>query len=496
MIESMVESNAMKQVLSRAEARAFDLSAVAKGVPSLLLMENAGRAATDVIVSRYGVIGHALVVCGVGNNGGDGWSVARGLVVRGWTVAVCEIGATQHRSNDALVQREAFVIFGRMVMMSALADELANASLVVDALFGTGLSRAIAGPEHAAIAAINAAGKPVVALDLPSGIDADTGVELGISIRATDTICFAAIKRGLVANVGLRHAGTVHVVDIGVPMAGNNASAAMFDAAAASEHIKPRVTDVNKVRAGHVLIIGGSPGKGGAGELCALGALRAGAGLVSLASRSEHETLSMPEIMRITAASLRFDKWNAIVIGPGMGIDLDARSLLSHALANFSGPMVLDADALGLLTDADRLTANIVLTPHAGELARMLGVSWQTVEADRFGSVRAASERYGATVVLKGPRTLIASPSHCIVVNSSGSPALAVAGSGDVLAGVIGAMMCELPAPAAAACGVFVHGLAGEVSHDRGLLASEIANAVPHILQRATNAEAQTARRR
>jgi ADP-dependent NAD(P)H-hydrate dehydratase / NAD(P)H-hydrate epimerase len=477
------ESRRMKPVFSRAEASAFDAAAVAKGVPSLLLMENAGRAAADVIVARYGHPGDALVVCGVGNNGGDGWSVARGLVVRGWSVAVCEIGDIQRRTPDANTQRQAFLSFGSLLPMEALASDLASTDLVIDAIFGTGLCRPIVAEAHSAIVAVNAACKPVVALDLPSGIDADTGGELGISVCASDTICFAAIKRGLLANVGLRHAGNIHVVDIGVPITGVSAGAQLFDADALRTYIRPRALDVNKVRAGHVLIIGGSPGKGGAGELCALGALRTGAGLVSLATRSADETLTMPEIMRITTASLRFEKWHAVVVGPGMGLDAEARELLCHVVADFAGPMVIDADALGLLSSTDKLSSNIVLTPHAGELARMLNVPWEKIESDRFGAVREASDRYGATVVLKGPRTLVATPCQGIVVNSSGSPALAVGGSGDVLAGVIAAFMCELPPSIAAACGVFVHGLAGEVLQDRGLLASEIANAVPQVLQ-------------
>ncbi len=501
----------MTPVLSRAQMRAFDAHAVTQGrVASLLLMENAGRGATDVLVREVLGAGPAgprvVIVCGSGNNGGDGLVVARHLLVRGVQPAVVLAGDTQRLSPDARANFEAWRGVGGQVhelavegSLSQLKNEVGRSAVVVDALLGTGLDRPIEGWLAQVVGVINAAPGRRFAIDVPSGLDADTGAALGVAVEAHVTVTFAHYKLGLLTPGGSRLAGRVHVVDIGVPgalVAHTGVTAQLIEAADVSAWIGPRPPGEHKTAAGHVVIVAGSAGKIGAPQLVARGALRAGAGVATIATWPEAATAIESHVVEVMtarierreiAASLRaiLVGKRSLVVGPGFGVDDDARLAVESVLSAWQGPMVVDADALTLLAGRSgslRAAKNAVLTPHPGEAGRLLGKTAREVEADRFGAARELVAATGAVVVLKGAHTIVASPDGRMAVSPIACPALATAGSGDVLAGIIGATACSLPPFEAACAGVMVHGRAGEAwsrAHggaDRGMLASEIAD--------------------
>jgi NAD(P)H-hydrate epimerase len=502
-------------VLSRAEMRAFDAHAIAQGVPGVVLMENAGRGATDVLVRELlgGRVQHAriAIVCGPGNNGGDGLVVARHLLLRGAEPTVILCGARERVSGDARTNLDAWEGLGQTALviesdaaLDSLRAALAHAEVVVDALFGTGLDRALAGLAASVVREVNAAARPVLAIDLPSGVDADTGAVLGAAVCATCTVTFAALKPGLVTPLGRRHAGAVHVVDIGVPPPRATTvgpSVRVLEERDVAAWLAPRPLDAHKYRAGHVAVLGGSRGKLGAALMAGESALRGGAGAVTLASFPEATRALEARVVELMTYELdpadpraSLDRLlvgkRSIVAGPGFGTDDRARASVEHALASWAGPLVLDADALTLFAGRPHALAQskakLVLTPHSGEAARLLGLTAEAVEADRFSAARTLSSRTGAVVLLKGAFTLVARDEE-ILVCPRGTPALATAGSGDVLAGLVGALACALDPVEAAAAGAWIHAVAGErwaASHgDRGLLASELTAEVPHVLR-------------
>ncbi len=506
----------MKPVLSRAQMRDFDAHAIqACRVPSLVLMENAGRGATDVI-ERHALGGSAsgryvVVVCGAGNNGGDGYVIARHLRGRGARVDVFSAVEPSKLRGDAKANHDAFVGVGGSVAVVAggsrgeLDRSLAEADVVVDALFGTGLDRPIVGELAAVVLAMNGARGKRIAIDLPSGLDADTGVALGTCVRADVTVTFAHAKLGLLTPHGASVSGVLHVVDIGVPGDLGPASAPaaeLLEARDVSRLLEPRGRDVHKYDAGSVAVFAGASGKVGAALLVARAALRSGAGLATICSWEDSVDALRARVTEEMVAPLArgagmtasldavLERKRAVVAGPGFGTDADASAAVRALVTRWKGPAVYDADALTIFAGAPEAFAEAattaVLTPHAGEAARLLGTTSSGVESDRFASARALAARARAVVVLKGAHTLVADPSGRVVVNPSTCAALATAGSGDTLAGILGAMLCALPAFDAACAAVFVHARAAEVwSHahgDRGLLASEIADGVPDVL--------------
>lgn len=500
----------MKPVLSCAEMREFDRRASDEGAtPSLLLMENAGRGAADVLHARYPGARAFLVVTGAGSNGGDGFVVARRLLTLGARVTVLASVSPERLSGGAATNQLAFAgIGGAMLQGAAALAELGAATaadVVVDALFGTGLARPLAGEPLAFVEAMNASAAHRVALDLPSGISGDTGAVLGAAVRAELTITFGHRKRGSCTPSGASHGGELVVADIGVPPALAERAAygaALLEAADVTELVARRDSLSHKGRSGRVLVLAGSPGKIGAALLVARGALRAGAGLVTVAALPDAAArleLRVTEAMtaRLDPSALEasldplLGATDVVAIGPGIGLDEHARRLVDHVLLRSDCSIVADADALTHLAGrVERLLAapgRIVLTPHAGELGRLLGTSAAEVEADRFAAVTALAERSGKIALLKGAFTLIAEPGERVVVNSSGHSLLATGGSGDVLTGVIAALSVPSGPQLGARAGAFVHGLAAErlaaERHvDRGVLASEIADAVPLAL--------------
>jgi NAD(P)H-hydrate epimerase len=506
-------------VLSRAQMRAFDAHAIELcKVPSLVLMENAGRGAADVI-EREMLGGRAegkrvAIVCGAGNNGGDGFVVGRHLHARGARVEAWLAGDLAKMTSDCRANHDAFAGLGGRVdvlvpsALDPLRVALAGSDVVIDALFGTGLDRPIGDLFAGVVTFINDARARKVALDVPSGMNADTGVAMGTAVRADLTVTFAHLKLGHVTGHGAHLSGTVRVVDIGVPSTLRaDHAAALVEARDVRSLLGPRPVDSHKYRAGHVAVLAGSRGKVGAALLAARGALRGGAGAATIVTWPDAAVALESRVVEIMTARIgegegagealcgeidaALANKRAVVVGPGFGTGDRAREAVRHLLGTYRGPIVADADALtmhaGALGDFAASGGRAILTPHAGELARLLGTASDEVESDRFGAARAAAARAQSVVLLKGPFTVIAAPDGRLVVNSTGNPALATAGSGDVLAGITGALAGLLPPFEAAWCAAYLHGAAGDAwkaTHgDRGLLASEIADAVPAVLR-------------
>lgn len=508
----------MHPVLSREQIRSFDRYAIQHcSVPGLVLMENAGRGACDIFVEHLARAHgrspdsvRVLLVCGVGNNGADGLVLARRLLVVGASPEVVLLGQIADLRGDASVNAGAFLGIGGRVLelvdsqLSALELRLRECHFVVDAVFGTGLSRDVGGFQRGAIELMNASGKPCVALDIPSGLDADTGRVLGICTRPELTITFAHRKLGQLMSGGAAHCGRLLLADIGVPAGlvtavGN--SAWCVEASDVRACLKRLSTPAHKGEAGRVLVVAGSPGTVGAAQLAARGAQRAGAGLVTIASFPEVIRAlegSAWETMTLTVESSRWEQLDvalraadSVVLGPGIGLGAQSDELVARVLANYRGRLIVDADALSLFSDraADLASfpAELVLTPHPGEAGRLLGVPSKDIEADRFGALQALVARTGAAVLLKGRRTLVGASQQLPFINTSGNDALATAGSGDVLAGLVAALACELLPHEAAFSGAWLHGAAAESCSRksgarRGLLAREIADSLPGVI--------------
>ncbi len=513
----------MRPVLSRDEMRNFDRHAIESAkVPSLLLMENAGRGAADTLYAKFGASRRAVVCCGSGNNGGDGFVVARRLMTLGVRVHVLCSAPLERLTTDAKVMREAYEALGgktEALTVEALEAWLGpqgpEASVVVDALLGTGLEREIQSPLREVIEAINGSGAPVVSLDIPSGLHTDTGVVLGTAVRASLTVCFGHAKLGLMTPVGLAHSGELVVTDIGVPsnlytQVGQSAWA--VDASDLGTMLRAREPGAHKGDSGRIGVLAGSPGTIGAAHLVARGALRAGAGLVTLLNIDSVITRLEGQVRETMTARLDESslsdslanvtaKLQALAIGPGLGTG-DASRTLVHAALELPCAKVFDADALTILADNPKslrlCQGRAVITPHPGEAARLLGVTTAAVESDRFASVRRLVDLTGCVTLLKGARTLIAGPEQLPHINLTGSPTLATGGAGDVLTGIIGALLAHSAPFQAALLGAGIHGLCGELwsarmGSDRGMLASEIADEIPRaIAQLSTGGQSLT----
>lgn len=502
----------MIPLLTRQESRAIDQHATdALGVPGLLLMENAGRGAADVIQRELGprlrAHGQVVVVGGPGQNGGDAWVVARHLRSAGVSVRCFIVGDPARVHGDAAVNLAALTGLGlqpAVIDGSGLVDfasASAEASLLIDGLFGTGLDRAVEGLFAGVIETMAACGRPIAALDLPSGVDADTGAVLGVAVPATLTVTFAARKRGHLQYPGRALTGALHCVGLGVP-APRDAQALCVQPADVAAALPLRAGDAHKGTAGHVLIVAGAPGRTGAALLSGRGALRVGAGLVTLASGAEGAmaldakvvelmTAALPEVPEALGEALArlAEGKRSAVVGPGLGTDAGGRSMARTAALGLALPCVIDADGLtAFAEDPGALRAAAgprVLTPHPGEAAALLGTDSAGVQADRHGSAARLAEASGQVVVLKGAGSIVAAPGGRCWVCDRGTPALGVAGTGDVLSGCIGALLGCLPPVEAAYCGVFLHALAGErvAVGDRGVLAAEVADGLPGALQ-------------
>lgn len=476
----------MQPLLTRDAVRALDAAAIAKGVIGRVLMENAGRGATDVLLEALGDhLGAITIVGGPGANGGDAWVVARHLRTRGIdcrAILVADLAKVRGDARANLDALEALGVDVEIVVPSQVGSlRLEGSSLIVDGLFGTGLDRPIAGGYGALIDEIANTHAPVLALDMPSGVDATTGEKLGVAVRADVTATFAALKAGLFQYPARGLAGDVHLVDIGVPPA-VGADTWLIEDEDCRSWLGRRAPDAHKGSAGHVLVVGGE--KAGAAQLASLGAMRAGAGWVTLVGAPPPRS----EIMSAESIEEALVGKGAFVLGPGLGLDARGRDLSESMGIDAEIPGVLDADALTFWAEAgiEKLKAAKaprVLTPHPGEAARLLGMRSVEVQKKRYEVAAELAERSGQVVVLKGAGSIIASD-RLQRVSDAGTPALGVAGTGDVLAGVIGTLLLSLSPADAAAAAVHWHARAGELAatSDRGLFAGEVADALPRFL--------------
>jgi hydroxyethylthiazole kinase-like uncharacterized protein yjeF len=486
-------------LLSVAQVRALETRAIAAaGGDGRVLMRRAATAALQSLRARWSTARGFTVLCGGGNNGGDGWMMARlgraaGLDARVlWTTPPDALrGEAAQAASEALAAGVPALEF---TATSAVAGALARADVLVDALLGIGLTTPVRAPVAAAIEAINAAGRPVLALDVPSGLCADSGRVLGCAVRAEATVSFIALKSGLLLGAGPDHSGALSVDDLGVdPPGPQEISWQRIVGAQVRAAIPPRPRDAHKGQNGHVFVVGGGEGMPGAARLAGEAALRVGAGRVTVlcaASSATAIVASRPELMvralepdaaaAAARSSMLLEAADVIVTGPGLGRDLWAQRVLEAVRAS-GKPTVFDADALHLLDGAP--PADCVLTPHPGEAAQMTGLTSAAIQADRPRALRALVDRHSAVVVLKGAGTLIGQRGRVPSICDRGHPVLAAPGTGDVLAGAIGGLLAQTGDPwGAAMAAVWLHARAGEIlgrAGDRGVLAGEVAATLP-----------------
>jgi len=514
----------MRPILTADEMRAADAWTIVHGSPGTTLMENAGLAVARAIESRFGKERRVAIVCGLGNNGGDGFVVAR-VLKSDWT-RVYVIGDPEKLKGDARHHydrlrkeraRLQVAVIRSEAEWTAVQGELGRASLLVDALLGSGVDGA---PRELAALAIEgirrerARGARVVSVDLPSGVPTDGGAFDWKTVEADLTVTFAAKKPCLVFSPASELAGSVVVASIGIPdeaLQFNDRGFRFFELEEddARAVFPPRPKDSHKGQFGHVLIVAGSVGKAGAALLAARGAFRTGAGLVTVASVGEVcrlVTAAQPEVMtlnlgegaecgevpraaaRVLELAANID---AVVIGPGLGRGDKTQEFVLDVVARCPRPVVIDADGLyslraqtlSRIAQRDHAT---ILTPHPGEMGQLLGLATADVQKDRVKALRRAVTDTRSTVVLKGRHTLIGNLRSEVWLNPTGSPSLASAGTGDVLAGAIGAIVARgVPADAAAAAGVYIHGLAGERAGKRmpwGVVAGDVVEALPKAI--------------
>jgi hydroxyethylthiazole kinase-like uncharacterized protein yjeF len=490
----------MLELLTTAEMTEADRLTIAGGVPGIELMERAGLAVADAAVARPGR--HVLIVAGPGNNGGDGFVAARVLAERGCSVRVSFVGDQSRLKGDAAIAA------GRWSgpVEQATPASLAECDLIIDALFGAGLDRAVEGLPAAIIEATNASGVPVIAIDLPSGVNGTTGAVMGVAVNAVQSVTFFRRKVGHLLLPGRLHCGTVQVADIGIPASvlSTIKPSAFMNRPALWGHSFPRPTVAgHKYSRGHAVVVSGGLPTTGAGRLAARGALRAGAGLVTIASPRAALTINAEATLAIMvrpvdgaaelAAFLADKRHNAVVLGPGGGVGDALREQAGAALAS-GAAVVLDADALssfahepGVLTDmiAEGPKRSVVLTPHEGEFARL----FKAIHEDhhlhsKLEKTRIAARTSGAVVLLKGADTVVAAPDGRATIADNAPPTLATAGAGDVLAGMITGLLAQgMPAFEAASAAVWLHGEAAN-EFGPGLIAEDLPEALPAVYRR------------
>ena len=491
--------NSPQPLFRVAQVRDIDARAIREGgIAGYELMSRAAAAALALLRLRWPMARRIGVACGPGNNGGDGYVLARlargeGLDVRLLALPAAANGSAELKTAIAQWHESG----GNSV---AFESDLPEVDVWVDALFGTGIKRAPEGIGRELIERINASQKPVLALDIPSGLDADSGHAPGACMRASATICFIAGKRGLYTGYARDVTGDVVVDDLQVAPSGFSGiepSAFLLTPDLLPAGLAPRHRNAHKGEYGHVLCVGGEHGMGGAVRLCAEAALRAGAGLASVATRGSgvaallaarpeamtHAVENVDALLPLLAAA------DVLAVGPGLGQGEWGRALYAAAIA-CGKPLILDADGLNLLAEDPQVLPQAILTPHPGEAARLLASSTQVVQRDRFAAVEALVEKYRCVVVLKGAGTLVAAPGGTLRVIGAGNPGMATGGMGDVLTGIIASLHAQhLPAFDAASYGALLHGAAADaaarIDGERGLLPSDL---FPH-LRRMVNPE-------
>lgn len=507
------------KLLTAAQMQEMDRRTIEEiGIPGAVLMENAGRGMTDRIHAKFINLapGPVLILAGKGNNGGDGYVIARHLIEKGWQVRTLVLAKREDIRGDARLNLGILENCGGAITFAPTQEILAEATsaapeprLVVDALLGTGLTKAVKGKYAAAIDWINRSSAAVAAVDIPSGLDASTGKIHGCCVAADLTATFGFAKIGQVSYPGAGKVGELAVIDIGIPRtvaAAAGDDCLLVTAAVARGFLPPRPADGHKGTFGHLLVAAGSIGKTGAAIMTCEAALRAGCGLVTLACPAAVQPVVASQLTEVMSAALTDvegemslqalsvleqlaqDK-QALAIGPGLGLAQETAELARHLIAESPLPLVVDADGLTALTDhleilQQRAQRPTVLTPHPGEMARLAGMTVQEIQSDRVSAARAFAQRHKVVVVLKGARTVIALPDGRIRINASGHAGMASGGMGDVLTGMIASLLAQgLEVGTAAALGVYLHGYAADRLADNcgnaGLLASDLIAELP-----------------
>lgn len=486
-------------VLTGAESAAFDRHAIAGlGVPQPVLMENAGRSAAQVL-QRLFPEGPVVALVGAGNNGGDALVVLRTL--QAWGREVHAVFVAERPGGDPALH--SWPVAGRSdgeLGEGAWSALLAGAAVVVDGILGTGAQGAPRERQAEAIRRVNGSGRPVLALDVPSGVDANTGEVHGEAVRADVTVCFGAPKLGALLHPGRARAGRVVAVEIGFPPLGPEAASALMATPAwAQERMPARALDTHKNAVGRVLVVAGKEGMAGAAVLAVRAALRAGAGLVQVCSPSENRGVlqaAVPEAIYVDpgvegALEAALAQASAVAVGPGLGTEAAGEALLARVLAGPSAPLVVDADALNLLAAgrpkgvAEAVVGRrALLTPHPGEMARLRPDDGGAGARDRVGAARAAAEAFGCAVLLKGSPSLVAEPGGPVAVDAQGSSDLAVAGMGDVLTGVCAGLLAQgCPPSDAGAVALYLTGRAGTLAgRGRALTPPDVVRWLPEAL--------------
>jgi len=489
----------MIELLTTAEMAEADRLAIAGGIPSVTLMENAGRAVAE---AAGGMMQgrRVVVVAGPGNNGGDGFVAARYLAERGLAASVCFVGKREHLKGDAAAAANRWSGFVSEPSPVAFAE----CDLIVDALFGAGLDRDVEGPARDVIGLVNAAAVPIVAVDLPSGVNGTTGEVMGCAVNARLTVTFFRCKPGHFLLPGRLHCGAVEVADIGIPASvlGRINPATFANTPALWQDAFPQArVDGHKYSRGHAVVVSGGPSSTGAARLAARGALRAGAGLVTIASPRDALSINAAENLAVMVRQidgsaelkdfLGDKRRNAIILGPGGGVGADMREQVLTALAS-DAAVVLDADALtsfagelGTLASAigAREGRPVVLTPHEGEFSRLFSAVGAHSRS-KLEKTRLAAVQSGAILVLKGADTVVATPDGRAAIAANGPPTLATAGSGDVLAGMVCGLLAQgMPVFEAVCAAVWLHGEAAR-EFGLGLIAEDLPDMLPRVYGR------------
>ena len=502
------------KVTTAEQMREFDRRAADEYcVPSIVLMENAGSSVfQEVVETLESVRGKRVaVVAGGGNNGGDGFVAARHLHDAGASVQVLLLADPQKVSGDARTNLDILtrsgIAIGVMPSLEDVREVLENCDLIIDAIFGTGLKGKVEGFAAEVIRLINSVPRPTLAVDIPSGLDANTGQVLGVCVQADITVTFALPKVGLVTYPGVKYVGRLVIADIGIPKKLlEEAQVELTEREYVVKYLPERPPDAHKGTFGTALVIGGSAGLTGAVAMAGEAALRAGAGLsivavpmglqdIMSAKLTEVMTRSLPQTEKRSVSSEALEpalelaaKADAVVLGCGLGTEPETCTFVLEFVRSVEKPLVVDADGLNALSkDTSALQVrhvDTVITPHPGEMARLMGTSIEAVQSDRLGIAKEAAVRFRCVTVLKGARTVIARPDGIVFINPTGGSGLATGGTGDVLAGLIGGLLAQgVSAWNAAVCGTYIHGLAGDICEQEigspGMIAGDVCRAIP-----------------
>ena len=460
-------------------------------IPGITLMERAGDAAYQLLLAKWPEAKNILVLCGPGNNGGDGYILAGLAQADGLFIKLRQVGDHQKLTGDALLAADKCIING-LQPLPLINEDIDDYDVIVDALLGTGLDRQVTGQWQEVINAINSHNTPVLSLDIPSGLNADTGSIMGCAVKADATMTFIGLKQGLITGQGVEYTGELHFNKLDVPdevFTKVNSMTEQIVLEDLQSLLNPRSKSSHKGSYGHVLVVGGDKGFAGAARFCAQAAARTGAGLISLATRDEHAALISMAVPEIMAHAIEnsidikplLEKASVVAVGPGLGQSKWGAALFSKILES-KLPLVVDAGALNILAREPVYSDRWVLTPHPGEAARLLNCDTQKIQADRVSAAKEIQKNFGGIAVLKGSSTVIADAEGNVSICFAGNPGMASGGMGDVLTGVIAGLLAqrialELDARDAARLGVCLHAAAADnavIDGERGMLASDL----------------------